>query len=358
MISPVDFLRDIHPNPNEFICISCIYPDDRRKEIPVAEQKGVSLPVGFKDNGELKFRPHDLFMPINLWIKRKEFFKKLSLLHELNRRHWGIYYSTAGFGEKLNEWGNPTRNRDNVRRVQVLFADFDEPTDASRAFEAGQGFDLLPAPNYIVRTSENKLQAIWLAERPMTFDTVEAALLYISTKTCGDPAVKDLARVLRLPGFKNTKLKSGDWAVTAEKRHNEKLNPSLVEELASAGRSLRTSPSPSTIKSKAARLSSLPSTSFCVSFKPALAPLTLTDLGPVSVNRALEQWKNIYKGKKSKTLADWGMCCYLRAVGASAETMFTLMRRAHDDDDGLKGNDEYYKETARRCLEQAPHREL
>ena len=350
MTDPINFLKDIHPNPDEFICISCIFPTDRLDEIPVEDQKRV-LPVDISGKGEFIFRLHPLYIVINLWMKRKDFIKKLPLLHALNKRHWGIYYSTAGFGENLNENGNPSRKRDNVRRVQILFADFDFPTDASRAFEAGQGFDLLPQPNYIVWTSEKKLQAIWLAARPMNFETAGAALLYISTKTGGDAAVKDLARVLRLPGFKNTKLKSGDWPVVAEKRHDKRLEASLVEALSSAGKGVRTSSSASTLKERPARPSSLPSAAGGGFSKPASAGLTFAEIGPVPVGRALKKWEKIYENRKSKTLADWGLCCYLRGIGASEETMFKLMRCAHDDD-GRKGNDEYYRDTARRCLEE------
>lgn len=351
MTDLINFLKDIHPNPDEFICIPCIFPKDRLDEIPIEDQKKL-LPVGISDSGKFIFSRYPLYIPINLWIKRKDFIKKLPLLHALNKKHWGIYYSTAGFGENLNESGNPSRKRDNVRRVQILFADFDFPTEASRAFEAGQGFDLLPPPNYIVWTSENKLQVIWLTDRPMTFETAEAALLYISTKTGGDAAVKDLARVLRLPGFKNTKLKSGDWPVVAEKRHDKRLEASLVEALSSAGKGIRTSSSAPTIKGKStARPSSLPSSAGGGFLKPASAGLTFAEIGPIPIGRALKKWENIYKDKKSKTLADWGMCCYLRAVGASEETMFKLMRQAHGDD-GRKGHDEYYRDTARRCLEE------
>ena len=353
MISAVDFLKDVHPNPNEFICIPCIFPKDRLDEIPIEDQKKL-LPVGISDSGKFIFSRYPLYIPINLWIKRKDFIKKLPLLHALNKRHWGIYYSTAGFGENLNENGNPSRKRDNVRRVQILFADFDFPTDASRAFEAGQGFDLLPPPNYIVRTSENKLQVIWLAGRTMNFETAEAALLYISTKTGGDAAVKDLARVLRLPGFKNTKLKSGDWPVTVKKLHDQRLDNALVESLASAGRNISTSSSTSTlVKEERVRpSSSSPERGVSAALKPASAPLPLPDIGPVPVGRALKQWEKIYGEKKNKTLADWGMCCYLRGVDASEETMLDLLRRVHNDDDGRKGNDEYYRDTVRHCLEQ------
>jgi len=358
-VNPVDFLKDIHPNPDEFICISVIYPKDRLAVIPVADQKRVFLPVGLKDDGKLKFRPHDLFMPINIWINRKDLFKKLSLLRALNEKQWGIYYSTAGFGDKLNEYRNPARDRGNVKRIQVLFADYDFPTDGSRAFEAGQGFDLLPPPNYVVRTSENKLQTIWLVDRPMNFETAAAALLYIATKTEGDPAVKDLSRVLRLPKFKNTKLKPEGWLVVAEKRHNLKLEDPLVEDLASAGRSIRASARASTIKKgRRARSSALPPPKVEDLLNSASASLTLPDLGPVPIARALEQWKNIHDRTNDKHSSDWGMCCYLRGVGASADTMFSLMRRAHGDDDGYKGHDNYYRDTARRCLEEYKDREL
>ena len=244
MISPVDFLKNIHPNPEEFICISLIFPKDRREKIPVEKQKSMFLPVDIDDNRKFIFRCHALFIPINLWIKRKDFKKKIPLLHALNKRGWGIYYSVAGFGEKKNKYGRPSRDRENVRRVQILFADFDFPTDASRAFEAGQGFDLLPPPNYIVRTSENKLQTIWLAECPISFETAEAALLYISIKTGSDPAVKDLSRVLRLPGFKNTKLKSDNFQVSVEKLHDKKLDNDIIEKIAAEAEKITPVPVP------------------------------------------------------------------------------------------------------------------
>lgn len=344
MTSAVDFLREVHPNPEEFICISCIFPDDRRKEIPINEQKRTVMPVDVSDSGNFIYRRHPLFIPINLWIKRKDLVRKLSLLKALNDKHLGIYYSVSGFGGNLNKFGNPARDRGNVKRIQVLFADFDSPTDASRAFEAGEGFELLPAPNYIVKTSENKLQAIWLAERSITFEAAELSLLYICTKTGGDPAVKDLSRVLRLPGFKNTKLKSGDWSVSAEKRHDVRLAPSLIEKLASAGRKIGEASisRPSALSSAHARV--------CVVLKPASAGLTFPEIGEVAIKRAFKQWEKIYLKTENKTLADWGLCCYLRAVGASFETMFEMMRKAHDDD-GSKGNDDYYRDTARRCLE-------
>ena len=89
-----------------------------------------------------------------------------------------------------------------------------------------------------------------------------------------------------------------------------------------------------------------------VFLKPASAPLPLPEIGPVPVGRALKKWEKIYENKKSKTLADWGMCCYLRAVGASEDNMLALLRRAHHDNNGMKGNDEYYRDTIRHCLEQ------
>lgn len=350
MISPIDFLREIHPNPDERICLICIYPDDRRKNMSTWEQKRKILPVDVDESGKFIYRPHPLYIPINLWINRKDLLGKLSLLHALNKRDWGVYYSVSGFGEKLNKWGRPARDRENVRRIQVLFADFDESTDASRSLEAGQGFDLLPPPNYLVHTSENKLQVIWLTERSMTFETAESALLYISTKTEGDPAVKDLSRVLRLPGFKNTKLKSNEWPVTAEKLHDRRLKTALVETIAAAGRSISASVKPSTSHVEE-RTSSFSSARAVFGGIPASAPLNLYDIGPVAIGRALQQWGNIYRKTKNKTLADWGLCCYLRGLGVREDTMLTLLKTAHSDD-GSKGNDEYYKDTIQHCLEQ------
>jgi len=341
MISPVDFLKDVHPNLDEFICVAAIFPKDRRLTTDSSW-----FPTHISDDGKFYYSHHPNYIPINFWIKRREIIKNLSLLHALNDMHWGIYYSVAGFGKMLNKNGRPARTRENVKRIQVLFADFDEPTDASRAFEAGVGFDLLPPPNYVVRTSKNKLQTIWLVMSPMQFETAEDALLYIVVTTGGDPAVKDLSRVLRLPGFKNTKLKSENWPVSAEKRHNKRVEAGLVETLALAGRNVRSSLNKSSgsrpSAPEEAQASALPR------IIPASAP---GNIGGRAMQHAMMQWSKIYEEKRNKTLSDWGMCCYLRGCNVSADTMFILLRQAHADD-GSKGNDEYYSDTVRRCLEQ------
>lgn len=49
---------------------------------------------------------------------------------------------------------------------------------------------------------------------------------------------------------------------------------------------------------------------------------------------------------------DQGLVCYLRGIVASEDTMLALLRQVHDDD-GRKGNDEYYRDTVRHCMEKS-----
>lgn len=75
----------------------------------------------------------------------------------------------------------------------------------------------------------------------------------------------------------------------------------------------------------------------------------MADIGLVPVGRALEHRENIYKRTENQSLADWGMCSYLRGVKASADTMMALLMAVHGDD-GRKGNEEYYRDTIRHCM--------
>lgn len=108
-----------------------------------------------------------------------------------------VQLSKAGAGVFLavNETDGQGRKAANVRRVRALFADFDGVALPERwALE----------PHIIVQSSPGRYHAYWLlSDIPLElFSTLQVGL---ATIYGSDPAVKDLSRVMRLPGFRHQK---------------------------------------------------------------------------------------------------------------------------------------------------------
>lgn len=114
-----------------------------------------------------------------------------SKLKKLNDSGQGIYYL-------LNEGNGKGRQAKDITRVRAFAVDLDDaPKENLYKFK---GFE----PHFTVQTSENRYQGIWLTNRcPLDkFTPIQEA---IARQLGGDPAISDLGRVLRLPGFMNTK---------------------------------------------------------------------------------------------------------------------------------------------------------
>lgn len=109
-------------------------------------------------------------------------------LTQLNNQGAGIYVMT-------NRGDLKGRKNINVTGVRVLFADFDgtDPADA-----------LALNPHIVVQSSQGKFHCYWrISDCPLNeFKAMQEA---IATKFNSDPNVKDIARVMRLPGFLHRK---------------------------------------------------------------------------------------------------------------------------------------------------------
>lgn len=98
------------------------------------------------------------------------------------------------------------REKQDVAAVRRLQLDLDEhgPESLRRVLNdvrAGQ----LPQPAALVRSSRNRYQVIWHAAPGWTAAAAEDAMSRLAQRYGGDPAVADIARVMRLPGFRNKK---------------------------------------------------------------------------------------------------------------------------------------------------------
>jgi len=106
----------------------------------------------------------------------------------------------AGVHVTINETDLQGRTKENIRRVRAVFVDLDgvpvEPVSQCS----------LP-PHMIVETSLGRYHAYWKIKglEPEDFPKVQTAL---AKKFSGDQAVKDVSRVMRLPGFYHCKASS------------------------------------------------------------------------------------------------------------------------------------------------------
>ena len=111
-----------------------------------------------------------------------------TVLERLNQRGAGVYVM-------VNAGDGKGRTAKNVRRIRALFIDTDG---------APYPADLPLEPHLVVQSSPGRWHLYWLVDGVLldSFSTLQAALAeYYGT----DPSVKDLPRVMRLPGFYHCK---------------------------------------------------------------------------------------------------------------------------------------------------------
>lgn len=103
-----------------------------------------------------------------------------------------------GIGFMVNEGDGEGRSTENVVRVRAVFTDHDTPGGLEQLNAA------YPMPHIIVESSPGKFHGYWLVENflPGQFKTMQEEL---ATHFGSDPSVKDLPRIMRLPGFFHTK---------------------------------------------------------------------------------------------------------------------------------------------------------
>lgn len=119
-------------------------------------------------------------------ILHRELDQHAAVLTSLNKLGAGVFVM-------VNQGDQKGRKKENVIRVRALFVDLDgaplEPVMASAV-----------KPHITVESSPGRYHAYWLVKDcPLEqFTQLQAAL---AAKFNSDPAVKDLPRVMRLPGF-------------------------------------------------------------------------------------------------------------------------------------------------------------
>ena len=98
--------------------------------------------------------------------------------------------------------GSRKRTKECIAEVRHLYVDIDSDGDARVA--AIRRSILVPEPTAIVSTSPGRYQVLWRV-RGFNFSAQETLLRRLTVAFGGDPACTDCNRVIRVPGFQNTK---------------------------------------------------------------------------------------------------------------------------------------------------------
>lgn len=110
-----------------------------------------------------------------------------SILEQQNRKGGGVFVTVNEGGQRADE----------ITRVRAVFADTDgAPLDPIRA---------ALTPHIIVESSPEKWHVYWLVAPDFPLDQFGSVQTAIAKRFGSDPIVKDLPRVMRLPGFLHMK---------------------------------------------------------------------------------------------------------------------------------------------------------
>lgn len=132
-----------------------------------------------------------------------------SWLRHLNAQGYDIFVGVNPVGPRRR------REKEDVIAVRRLQLDLDEDggVGLKRVLDDVESGTLPPVAG-ILRTSENRYQVLWHAAPGWKPASAESVMTGLALRYGGDRSVADVARVMRLPGFRNKKPGRGDALVT------------------------------------------------------------------------------------------------------------------------------------------------
>ena len=114
-------------------------------------------------------------------------------LSKANREGYGVFAT-------INKSSNGGRKAEDICEVRAIFIDIDN--DVDNASQRLAEFQL--QPHLEICTSPGRLHAYWVVA-DCSLDDFRAAQIKLSLYFNGDPAICDLPRVMRVPGFYHQK---------------------------------------------------------------------------------------------------------------------------------------------------------
>lgn len=131
-------------------------------------------------------------------------------LEDRDRDGWGLYFGLGTRGTKLNDRGEYSGAKDNVRQLPALWVDIDCVKQGISGDDAFRALSHLPFPPSILVNSGGGYHAYWMLEEPLDISSgdyaqVESVLRQLALVLAGDTSCAEVARILRVPGTHNSK---------------------------------------------------------------------------------------------------------------------------------------------------------
>lgn len=132
---------------------------------------------------------------------RKNFQLLLNESKEKNTTSFDIYFSLNSFGFKDRKI---MRSKNYVKEIKAIYFDIDE--DAINIKNYILSIKEFSSPTFIIQTSEEKYQLIYLLEKPLTsnFNEFEQILKFLTQYFKTDKTF-DISRIFRVPNMVNNK---------------------------------------------------------------------------------------------------------------------------------------------------------
>ena len=169
------FLKALDPSPNARWCFQT-FDDSKERKKERAEENKLR-----KKQGKRLLKD-----PLARW-RYGTLAEHLDELVKLNERGAGIYFT-------VNETDGNGRKKTNITRIRASFVDLDgSPIEPVNNAEV--------KPHIVLESSPGRFHAYWCFTGRMSLKVFESLQKGLAARFNGDPAIHDLSRVMRLPGF-------------------------------------------------------------------------------------------------------------------------------------------------------------
>lgn len=158
------------------------------------------------------FKPSDRIAVLLRNRATEEVLQRIASVKDVAARdfqEWLKERNQAGFdiyiGMNTLKEGARTRTKRDIHEIRHVYLDLDYR--GSEALKAIQNSDEVPKPNFVLNTSPGRHQVVWKVEgaTPLEAEDLQQRMAH---EFGADFAATDASRVLRLPGFTNTKYKA------------------------------------------------------------------------------------------------------------------------------------------------------
>ena len=142
-------------------------------------------------------------------------------LERLNRDGYDVYCTVNTMAPEAK-----SRTKADVQMVRRLQLDLDHNgKEGLKRLRQDVDAGRTPTPAVVMQSSRGRFQVLWNTEKGWTLAQAEETMRRMAARYGGDRAVADVARVMRIPGFRNCKDGREEYRVTWARYDNGRTVP-------------------------------------------------------------------------------------------------------------------------------------